>query len=140
MLLQSGLIDRSRPYARADDCLDAIDEAALDDGVTPVHAEFDRSRDQIFVIGLGLALEEAHIEDQSLANDRVDLVQAEREGLLQPEGVLDDLILDRARFGFGRRAAHLPAIALDPLIDLASPDLDTGHHGGVRPGGLEREE
>lgn len=121
---EDGLVGSLRSDARADHCLNAIDESALDDGIALVHPEVHRLPEE-FVFGyIDLAFEESHVENEALSHDRVGFVKAECSGLLEPKGIFDDLILDRTRFHSTDDASRLILVGGDSLIDFATQNLD----------------
>lgn len=137
---ETGLVDRCRADPRTDHGLDAIDESTADDGIAALHAELDGAGVQGFVALGRLRIEEAHVLDQALMDDGVDRRQADLEGLIEPERILDRLRLERLDLLRVRSTADLEGEGLDPFGDLAARDLDLPALGGPDESGLQDEE
>lgn len=133
-------VDRLGSDAGAHDGLDAIDQAPSYDRIAALHAELDGPGKQRFVAFAGLRVEEAHVLDQSLMNDAVDLGQPDGEGLVEPEGVFDRLVGEGLRFVAVRGATDLQGEGLDPLGHVAARDFDGPRRGVGTPTGLQTEE
>ena len=127
--LEQRFIGRSGSDTGANHGLYAIDEPALDDRIALVHPERKGSFEEFGIRRVGLALKKSHVENEALSYDRIGLVKAECPGLLEPERVLDDLVLDRKHLGRARSAADLFLKRRDSLIDFALQNLD---HEGFR--------
>jgi hypothetical protein len=113
----------------------SIDEPALDDSVAAIHAELDRTRHEFRIGHLGVAFQKAHIQKETLVDHRVDFVEAEGEGLFEPERVVHDLTLYGRRFFFVRGPTHLLTIGVEAFVDLTALDDD---NGGLRDAEIDR--
>lgn len=121
---QRAFVDGLGADPGADDGLDPIDQAPPDHRIAALHPELDRAGVERLVGLLRLGVEEAHVLDEPLVDDGVDLGEPDGEGLLEPERVLDDLIFEGSCLVRCRRTPHLEGEGLDPLGDLAAQDLD----------------
>lgn len=137
---ECSLVDGLAADAGADDGLDAVDQAAADDRVAPLHAELDGPGVQRFV-GLGrLRIEEAHVLDQALVDHRVDFGKSDRESLVQPERVFDRLILECPGLLGICGAPDLEGESLDPFLDLTARHIDGAPNRFAAEARLDREE
>ena len=100
----------------------------------------DRAGVERLVALLRLGIEEAHVLHESLMDDGVDLGEPDGEGLIEPERVLDDLVLEGPRFLRTRRTPDLEGEGLDLLRDLASRYLDGAGPGLASEARLQGEE
>jgi uncharacterized protein len=138
--LERRFVDGLGPDTGAHDRLDPIDQAPPNDRVAALHAELDGSGVERFVTLVGLGVEEAHVLDQALVDHAVDSGQPDHEGLVEPEGVFDRLVLEGSHFIGLRGAADLKGEGLDPLGHVAACDLDRPRLGVRAEAGLHREE
>lgn len=121
---QRALVDRCCPDPRTYDGLDPIDQTAAHHGIAALHAELDRAAVEGFVALRGVGFEEAHVLHQPLMDDGIDLGEADPEGLVQPDGVLDRLALERRDLVGPGRPSDLKGECLDPFGDLTARYLD----------------
>ncbi len=137
---EQGLVDGLGADAGADDGLDAIDQAAADDGVALLHAELEGPGVEVGIALGRLRVEETHVLDQALMDHRVDLGQSNGKGLIEPDDVVDRLVFEGTGLVFARRPTDLEGEGLDPLVDIALHDLDGARRGRTPEARLQCEE
>lgn len=137
---EDGLLWRMGSNASAKHCLNAIDESSLDHGIALVHPECDRLPEELIFGGLAIAFEKSQVANETLTYDRIGEVKAEGAGLLEPERIFDDLVLDGAQFGDAWFAPQLVLIGSDSFIDFAAQNLDHDRFRIRRPQALEAKE
>ena len=67
-------------------------------------------------------------------------MESKRKGLFEPECIVDDLTFNGVRLRFTRRTAHLLAIGIETLGDLAALDDDDRRLRDTRVDRLADEE